>query len=278
MELGREPEPEPEPEAVAAGDHLPHGDERHAAPPAPGLRIVTLGGFELEGEAVEAGSWSYARPRELLVFLLLHARGATRQEIGEAIWPDATSAQVKNSFHVTLHHLRKRLGDPGWIVLEGERYRLARERGIEWDAERFDHAMQSILRGADAPDLEALEAGLARYRGPLLDGAGASRWLEDARDHFRRLYLDGLALLARTLEARGEGERALEAWGLVVAGDDLNEEGHRGLMRGWARAGARERALRHYERLRIFLKETLGAEPEAESVRLNADLAAGRTC
>jgi predicted ATPase len=123
----------------------------------PVLRILTLGGFELEGETVEEGTWSYARPRELLLVLLLNPRGVTRQEIGDAIWPDATSAQVKNSYHVTLHHLRRKLGDPSWIVLSGERYRLARERGIEWDAERFEEGIRPLLRSSAPVDTNARE-------------------------------------------------------------------------------------------------------------------------
>jgi predicted ATPase/DNA-binding SARP family transcriptional activator len=243
---------------------------------APALRILTLGSFELEGETVEAGAWSYARPRELLLFLLLNPRGVTRQEIGDAIWPEATGAQVKNSYHVTLHHLRKRLGDPSWIVLTGERYQLAHERGIEWDAERFETEMRALLQALGPVDTAALEGVLARYRGPLLDGAGDARWIEDARDHYRRLHAEGLALLARTHEEAGRADAALEAWARLVAADELNEEGHRGLMRGWARSGARERALRHYDRLRILLEQALEAEPEAETVRLHRELAAGR--
>ena len=240
------------------------------------LRILTLGGFELEGESVEEGVWSYARPQELLLFLLLNPRGVTRQEIGEAIWPDATAAQVKNSCHVTLHHLRKRLGDASWVALSGDRYQLDRERGIEWDAERFEDEMRSLLRNPEAATPDRLEAALARYRGHLLDGSGDARWLEDARDHYRRLHVEGLLLLARTLEARGEGKAALETWERAVAADQLNEEAHRGLMRGWARSGARDRALRQYDRLRVLLRETLEAEPEGETVRLQAELASGR--
>jgi DNA-binding SARP family transcriptional activator len=200
----------------------------------------------------------------------------TRREIGEAIWPDSTASQVKNSYHVTLHHLRKRLGDPSWIVLEGERYRLVRERGIEWDAERFEEGMRAVLVAKEPPDTGRLSALLAGYGGPLLDGAGGGRWLEDARDHYQRLYVDGLVRLARTLEREGKLEASIEAWGRVVRVDELNEEGHRGLMRGWAMSGARDRALRHFDRLRILLRETLEADPEEETLRLQQELAVGR--
>jgi len=268
---------QPEPAPIVPLPPEPDAPPSVEAEPTAALRILTLGTFELLGETVAAGSWSYARPRELLLLLLLNPRGVTRQEIGDAIWPDSTASQVKNSYHVTLHHLRKRLGDPSWIVLEGERYRLARERGIDWDAERFEEGVRLFLRSAEPPDPGALSSLLARYRGPLLDGAGGARWLEDARDHYRRLYVDGLLLLARTLETAGDPAGALETWARVVAVDELNEEGHRGLMRGWAMSGARERALRHFERLRTLLRETLEAEPEEETLRLQQELAGGRS-
>jgi predicted ATPase/DNA-binding SARP family transcriptional activator len=261
----RSPSPPPSPAAAPAPARTEGGT----------LRVFTLGRFELQGETVEEGNWSYARPRELLVFLLLHPRGVTRQEIAEAIWPDSTPAQAKNSFHVTLHHLRRKLGDPRWIVLDQERYRLARELGVEWDAERFEEGVRGALRAEPPPEPELLGALLARYQGPLLDGSGGARWLEDARDRYRSLHLDGLTLLARLLEDRGDLPGALDAWTRIVATDELNEEAHRGLMRAWAGSGARERALRHFDRLCILLKELLEAEPEEETVRLHASLRAG---
>ncbi len=257
----------------------PSGDSASRTPSSePGgerLRIRTLGGFELEGEHVMGGSWSYARPRELLLFLLLHPKGATRQEIGEAIWPEATPPQVKNSFHVTLHHLRRRLGDAGWIERSGERYRLVRERGVVWDAERFEAGVQGLLRSTCEPEPEAVEAVLALYGGPLLDGEGEGRWIEDRRDHLRRLREEALSLLARLHEGRGATGEALEAWQRVVASDPLNEMAHRGLLRGWARTGARERALRHYDRLCILLDDAFGAEPEEKTRALHRALLAG---
>ncbi len=265
------------PPGVATPDAASPGTPATLVPatPAPALRILTLGGFEVQGESVEAGSWTYARPQELLLLFLLHPRGVTRQEIGETIWPDATPAQVKNSFHVSLHHLRKRLGSPEWILLDQERYRLAWERGIEWDAQHFEEGIRAALRADPPPDPGVLGAILGRYGGPLLGGAGTARWIEDARDHFRQLQVDGLALQARLLEERGDLVGALDAWDRIVAQDELNEAAHRGLMRALAGTGARDRALRHFDRLRILLRELLDAEPEAATLRLDAALRSG---
>ncbi len=264
------PDPEPASRSVDSVSQPPSSSPS----PTQGLRIRTLGPFELEGETVEAGSWSYARPRELLLFLLLHPKGSSRAEIGGNIWPEATPSQLKNSFHVTLHHLRKQLGDPGWIVLEGDRYRLTRERGLDWDAERFESgirgAMASERKGEGDP--AELRSILELYRGELLEGDGPSRWIEEARDHYRRLQVDGWVTLARLLERAGRDDEALDVWHRVTTLEELNEEAHRNLMRGWSQAGARDRAIRHFSHLSTLLREAFDAEPEEETLALYQSL------
>lgn len=254
--------------------HPPTTRSPSPSPPANGLRIRTLGPFELEGASVEAGSWSYARPRELLLFLLLHPKGASRAEIGGSIWPEATPPQLKNSFHVTLHHLRRQLGDPAWIVLEGDRYRLARERGLDWDAERFEAGIrEAVASERDGEgDLAELRSILGLYRGDLLEGGGSGRWIEEARDRYRRLLVDGWMTLARLLERDGREDESLDAWHRVANLEELNEEAHRNLMRGWCRAGARDRAIRHFSHLSSLLREAFEAEPEAETLELYQSL------
>jgi len=43
---------------------------------------------------------------------------------GASCGPTFSPAQLKNSFHVTLHRLRRILGRPDWIVFEEGRYRI----------------------------------------------------------------------------------------------------------------------------------------------------------
>jgi len=242
------------------------------------LRVRALGPFEVEveGTVQDPEEWSYARPRELLVFLLLHARGATREEIGLALWPGATAAQVRNSFHVTTHHLRKRLGRPDWIVLEGERYRLAPSRSVEWDGGTLEAGVREILRtepgSGDIPRLREL---LSLYRGDLLEGAGRTRWLEEARDRFRRLVVDARLALARLLAEKGSFDDAVREFQGVIQLEELNEEAHRGVMRAWAGSGHRDRAVRHFEHLGRLLRETLEAEPEEATRELHRRILSG---
>src|SRR3989454_8333344 len=94
------------------------GEPAAAARPAGAqvLQVNALGPLEIsvDGERLPAAAWGEggAKPRELLLYLLRHPARRTRDQIGPACRRDASPAQVKNKFHVTLHHLRRTLGRP----------------------------------------------------------------------------------------------------------------------------------------------------------------------
>jgi DNA-binding SARP family transcriptional activator len=274
------------PQSTEGAPGAPGPGEVPAAAPAPAgpavavgpaddvdLRIHALGPLRVQvrGRMLDGGVWSYAKPRELLVFLAVHPPGRTRDEIGRAIWPGASAAQVKNSFHVSLHHLRKTLGEAAWVVTEGDRYRLAPELRYELDADRFEREARTALR-AELHDPEALRAVRALYTGDFLEGEVVGPWHEEHRDRLRRHWVDVSLRLAGALEQAGDDAGAAPIYQEVAVREDLNEEAHRGLMRTWARGGERERALRHYERLVALLLDELDADPEPETVALQETL------
>ncbi len=246
-----------------------------AAPGAPAsapeydLMVRALGPFavEVEGRAIPPSDWSYAKPRELLVLLLLNPEGATRQRIGEGIWPGASASQVKNSFHVTLHHLRRSLGHPEWVLLEGDRYRVAASVRTWIDAAAFRAGVKEA--GSDAGRLREV---LALWRGDLLDEDPVGPWAAGLRDDLRRVRVDGLMALARALEEEGDDSGAADLYRTVVLLEELHEGAHRGLMAAWGRTGQRSRALRHFEELTALLRKELDAEPERETVALAEEL------
>lgn len=251
-------------------------------PPPALLFLSLLGAFRVvvEGSEVPTQDWSYTKPRELLALLALHPEGIPRDQAARLLWPEAAPSRLKNSFHVTLHHLRKALGRPGWVVQEGDRYRIPRDVSVAVDALAFDaaasHALGRVRRGAEAGspahatarEEEALQIALELYGGELLEGEVVGAWVEEWRDRLRRRAVDlGLAL-GRILEATQRHDAAAEAYGSVVSRDPLAEEGHRGLMRCWAATGQRARALAHFRSLETLLKETLDVEPDPETSAL----------
>lgn len=234
------------------------------------LRVEALGPLvvHVRGEPLDPERWVYAKPRELLTFLLLNPRGGTRDQIGDALWPGAPRSNVKNSFHVTLHHLRKALGHPEWIVTEADRYRLDPALPYTFDADVFESRARQLLR-PEVPaetNIAALRDVLALYRGELLEGE-IGRWLDEHRDRLRRLYVELNLALGTALEAEHPDEAA-ELYHRLAVREQLDEEVHRRLMAAWDRAGNRVAALRHYERVVDLLRTELDAEPEPETVAL----------
>jgi DNA-binding SARP family transcriptional activator len=90
----------------------------------------------------------------------------------------------------------------------------------------------------------------------------------EIHDRLRRLYADGLSALADLRAERGDGAGAIDALERLVRAEELREDAHRRLMLALARAGARDRAVRHYERMVRLLRDELDAAPEPETVAL----------
>jgi DNA-binding SARP family transcriptional activator len=225
----------------------------------------------VDGVEVEPELWAYGKPKELLVYLLINAKGSSRDRMARALWPNAAPSQLKNSFHVTLHHLRKALGHSEWIVVEEDRYRLARDVAYEFDADVFDKAAEQARQHPHSrveERVKQLSAIVALYRGDLLEGEVGGQWIEEHVSRYRRLYLNVALQLGSALESSGQADAAIDVYRGIIARDQLQEEPHRRLLACWARSGDRMRAVKHYERLATTLRETLDAEPERETVQL----------
>ena len=237
------------------------------APPAStaDLQVAALGELQVRVRGVPIESWPYARPKELLVYLLSQPRGRTRVEITDALWPDAPPGQARNNFHVTLHHLRKTLGEADWVVVEKERYRISPDVVVEYDVASFEQELRQQL-DRDDPEPAALAATLARYRGSLLADEGPAPWREEEEDRLRRLYCDGALRLGQLLDAAGRSAEAIALYESALSHEPLLEAAHRRLMQLWAATGNRPRALRHFETFSLLLHDQLHLEPEEETV------------
>ena len=244
------------------------------------LRVLALGPLQVfvGGEAIDTTVWGSARPRELLVYLLMHPDGRTKEQVGLAFWPEASQAQLRNSFHVTLHRLRKAIRNPDWITLSNERYRVDPEVIAEFDTAEFEReiaAARRALKRREDGAAAALERALARFRGDFLDGEPAGDWHLEHRDRLQRVFVDALMELGDRHAEEGRNAKAADAYRRVLARDDLNEDATRALMRCYAKAGERAQALRLYQRFSERLRKELDAEPEEETQELLETIKAG---
>jgi len=225
----------------------------------PRLRVHALGPLQVwVGEKpIDASAWGSARPRELLIYLLLHPQGRTKEQVGLAFWPDASTSQLRNNFHVTLHRLRKALGGANWVTLERDRYRIAAELIEEFDAGKFEQLIKA----------KKLEQAVALYRGDLL-GEQVGDWYLEHSDRLQRLYVDALMELGARYIKEQEHKKAADAYRRVLERDAIHEDATQGLMRCHAALGEKPQALRLYQQFSEKLKTELQTKPRVETVKL----------
>jgi two-component SAPR family response regulator len=230
------------------------------------------------GQEIDVRKWSSAKARELLVYLLCNPEGVAREQVGAALWPDASTSQLRNTFHVTLHRLRKGVSDGSWIEALGERYRIAPNNRVAFDVAAFETdtvaALRQLRRGVDASP--RLRVTLALYRGDFLEGEKVGDWHSEIHDRLQRLYRDGLralgnqeAVLEHVAEAAGWYEQ-------LIAVDGLDEDAWRRLMQCRVRLGDRADAARLYQKLAERLETELGARPAPRPRRSSSNCSLAR--
>lgn len=241
------------------------------------LVVKALGPLDIrcDGGRLPAEAWRHGRPRELLLYLLAHPEGRTREQVGVDFWPDVGAAQVKNNFHVTLHHLRKVVGGD-LVIFRGDRYCVDPGTGIDFDASRFEQAATDALRqlrrgeatAQAAPAAVRLQESMALYRGPFMEGQVAGDWHLVIRERLARLYEEGLAALAHYYLLRSDPAAAIDALRQLLSTDPLHESAVRQLMMILASSGRSGEALREFTRFGDALAAELDAAPARETVRL----------
>ena len=114
------------------------------------------------------------------------------------------------------------------------------------DVDAFERSARDARRSGRP---EEYRAALDLYSGDLLPRDRYEEWTEARREDLRRTHLALLFELANILEDRGQLEGAVEALQEIVSQKPGHEEAHVGLMRVYARAGQRHRAIRQYVHL-----------------------------
>jgi DNA-binding SARP family transcriptional activator len=232
-----------------------------------GRGLVAVSGRELTPE-----DWTYAKPRELLFYLLTRP-GSRKAEIGLALWPEASGTELRNSFHTCLRFLRRALGDAAGVRYAGGTYRVEPVLPLGYDVDDFRTAVAAARgHGGTPAAIDALTAAAERYPGDFLSDVPVGAWAEPHREELRREYEHVLRTLGGLLARDRRFAEAAEVFARLVVHDPLLEAAHRGLMRCHAALGDRGRALRQYEQLVGLLEEQLGVPPSPETVELHARL------
>ena len=232
------------------------------------LRVRVLGGFELA--SADGGDLTPPRRklRALVALLALApAAGWSREQLTALLWDGRDEEQARGSLRQALAELRRLLGASALLA--------------DREVAAFDPAVVSV----DAVELARLaaagqlEQAAALYRGELLEGVSLpdsafADWLLVERT---RLHDLAVGVLARLLDTQS-GDVAIETAARLLQLNSTREETHRALMRLYAAAGDRSRALRQYQICRDVLQRNLDVEPEPETERLYKEIQSSTKC
>jgi len=238
----------------------------------PALAIRSFGSLEVEvaGRLLTARDWQGHKPRVLLAYLLVHPRGATKEELAEHLYGERDT--TRSAVHVVVSRLRQAL-EPGlarpqdsrFLKLEEGRYRIALEQDVTWDAA----TVRRCLDRAAEPGLEAgirrkaLEEALALETGRFLADMDGELWAVMAQEAWRRRLREAFVALVAVLGASGEDEGVLSWADRVLGHDRTCEEAHVARMEALARTGRADAARRQYRLLTEMLERELGVVPAA---------------
>jgi ATP/maltotriose-dependent transcriptional regulator MalT/DNA-binding SARP family transcriptional activator len=249
---------------------------------APSLRFGLLGRFRVKrsGREIDESEWSRPIDARLVRFLLVHADEQVPEDlIFEALWPDLSASSARRSLQVAVSRVRKVLdvpGAPGSAIESGDRcylMQLAERDAI--DAEEFRIIATRALDDRGSERRRLLERACELWGGEPLPEERYSDWALPYRERLSDTQIAVLTALIEHHELAGDHARASEAARQLVDLDLLNEEGHRALMRAYARTGRRGHALRQYLECRRAMVDSLGVEPAEATSLLQARILAG---
>lgn len=242
--------------------------------PTPRYRLTTFGAPTLLGpeDSTFLGKHGHHRRRLALLAVLAAAgeKGRSRDQLLLLFWPDATQARARHSLDQLIYALRNSISED---VFEGTNPLRLNPEIVGSDVGAFNAA----LRRGD------LEAAVASYHGPFLDGfylgdaPEFEQWAEAERARLATAYAGALQQMAEAADAAGNHAIAVARWRTLTETDLLSSRNAAGLIRALLRAGDHAEALQYAKRHEALVKQELGMTASPAVTSLVAEvLAASR--
>ncbi|WP_166346075.1 BTAD domain-containing putative transcriptional regulator [Phytoactinopolyspora limicola] len=230
------------------------------------MQIAVLGPLEVRAHTNSEVVLSGARLRTLLIGLALEpGRVVSTPRLIEAIWDEEPPTGAVNALQALVSRLRRALPDVQ-IDAHPAGYRLLIDPDAV-DVARFEKlaaAGRSRLATNPAEGAQLLREALALWRGSALLDVAELAYFHAAAAH---LTESRLAVLEDRISADlrlGLGGELLGELTALVAEHPRRERLVAALIQALAAAGRPAEALEVYERTRVDLAETLGADPSPE--------------
>jgi DNA-binding SARP family transcriptional activator len=242
------------------------------------LRVELLGGFRVivGGRAVPDKQWRQRKPAAVVKLLALApGHRLHREQMMVVLWPDLDRTAAAANLRKAVHHARRLLDSENGaqlIASAGELLCLPSEH-VWVDVDAFRAAVARARRSGDS---DAYAEAIELYGAGLLPEDRYEEWAIERSDELQLELVAALEELASLLEARGDLDGAARVARRLVAEEPSCEEAQARLIRLYALAGRRGKALRQYEKLSELLAGELGTEPSPETQRLYEEVRSNR--
>lgn len=244
------------------------------------LRIHTLGQFQLERQSnqewqtVTDAAWQHQRVRALLACLLSSpGRKLGREQVMDALWPDADIETASSRLDRTVYTLRQLLepalsrpASSRLLRMEREGLLLAEQSQIWIDADAFEALLNQAHVIEDPGGREKLlEEASVLYSGDFLPEERYADWIIARRESLQRNWMGLLLELADLRIARLALSTAIDPLDRLLATDPANEAAVQRLIISLAQLDRRGEALRAYHRFATVLQRDYNIAPLPET-------------
>jgi ATP/maltotriose-dependent transcriptional regulator MalT/two-component SAPR family response regulator len=242
--------------------------------PAARLIVRAFGAPDVvfRGRAVNMPDWRTQSVRDLFFYFLYMREAVTKEQIGDALWPEISEAQaLKQRFKNDIYRLRRAVGKDV-IVFEEEFYLFNRALDYEYDVEAFDTYLRRARNSRDSDDqIQWYQKAVDLVRGPYLADVHAD-WAAVERARLADAYMTALEELAARYLNVNRLEKCISVCQLGLGLDRCNETLYQISMRAYAVLGDRAAVARLYQACRSALASDLSLLPSSETEVLFQEL------
>lgn len=248
------------------------------------LYVTFFGSFSLSNSSWDSSDVAAGRgtvSRRLWSFLqylcAFHQKGASQEELIEAVWGEAEITDPVGALKMILYRARmlvEKLGFP-----DGKKILLYRQGRYSWssdvefhlDTEELDRLYAEFAAAPEGALPKVLDF-LPRYGGDFLINAEGNSWALSLRTFYHTRYLQMSWGAANLLRTQGRFSEAIDICRAATTLDPYDERCQLLLIRLLYSSGSTHTALQHYSAVSELYMDQLGVSPSPGMLALYQEI------